>query len=256
MNLSPEQWILGALGALLIGFTKTGVPGLGILIVPLMATAFGGWNSVGITLPMLIMGDVFAVLWYRQHARWDMLGKLIPWVLNGIAIGAVMLFVMGQNAASKAGLNPLIGLLVLIMLAMNLARRKWGEQLTPHSPAGVAITGSAAGFTTTISNAAGPIMAIYFNALKLPKQEFMGSTAWYFFIFNLTKLPIYILLTTLNPQSPLVTPETMTLNLAMLPVIIAGAFAGKWLLPHISQRLFDFLALSLAGIAALRLIFS
>lgn len=254
MTLTPEQWILGALGALLIGFTKTGVPGLGILIVPLMATAFGGWNSVGITLPMLIMGDVFAVLWYRQHARWDTLGRLIPWVLTGIALGAVMLFVMGQNAASKAGLNPIIGLLVLIMLAMNLARRKWGEQLTPHSPAGVAITGSAAGFTTTISNAAGPIMAIYFNAIGLPKQEFMGSTAWYFFIFNLTKLPIYLLLSALNPQSPLVTPESMALNLAMLPVIIAGAFLGRWALPRISQRLFDFLALSLAGLAALRLI--
>ena len=255
MNLTPEQWILGAIGAFIVGFTKTGVPGLGILLVPLMATAFGGWNSVGITLPMLIMGDVFAVLWYRRHARWDKLGGLLPWVLLGITIGAIMLFVMGQNAASKAGLNPIIGVLVLIMLAMNLARRRWGDKLVPHSPLGLAITGSSAGFTTTISNAAGPIMAIYFNSLKLPKEQFMGSTAWYFFIFNLTKLPIYVLLSLLNPQSPLVTPDSITFNLAMLPVIIAGAFIGKWTLPHISQRLFDFLALSLAGIAALRLIF-
>jgi uncharacterized membrane protein YfcA len=254
--MTTEQWLLGALAALIVGFTKTGVPGVGILVVPIMATAFGGWASVGLTLPMLIFGDLFAVLWYRRHARWDKLGGLIPWVLLGITAGAVLLFVLGQTAATQLGLNPIIGALVLVMLAINLARRRWSNQLVPSSPAGLIITGASAGFTTTISNAAGPIMAIYLTSLKLPKEQFMGTSAWYFFIFNLTKLPIYILLTLIHPQAPLVTLESLSLNALLIPAIVAGAFLGKWLLPRIPQALFDFLALGLAGIAALRLLFS
>ncbi|HEY0868751.1 MAG TPA: hypothetical protein VGE01_15325 [Fimbriimonas sp.] len=68
MQFEPWQIALGALSALIIGFSKTGVPGTGIIVVPLMAYAFGGRLSVGATLPMLVFADCFAVSFYRQHA--------------------------------------------------------------------------------------------------------------------------------------------------------------------------------------------
>lgn len=90
------QVLVGAFAGFLIGVSKTGVPGIGILVVPLLAEAFGGRASVGTMLPMLIVGDIFAVLWYRHHARWNRLIELIPWVSVGMALGAFLLWRLGE----------------------------------------------------------------------------------------------------------------------------------------------------------------
>jgi uncharacterized membrane protein YfcA len=254
MTFTPEQWIFGIVAALVVGLSKTGMPGIGILVVPLMAFVFGGRLSVGATLPLLICGDIFAVLWYRQHARWDKLMELIPWVLIGIGTGTALLWYTGVQGSQTDWLNVIIGVLVIAMLALNLARMKWGDRLVPTSRAGIGGTGVLAGFSTTASNAAGPIMSIYLTGMNFSKHEFMGTTAWYFFIFNLTKLPIYLFLSLVLPSKPMVSNETILFDLAMVPVIVFSAFIGKLLLPHISQRVFNSLVLVLAGAAAVKLI--
>ena len=255
MILTPEQWMIGIIAALTVGITKTGIPGVGILIVPLMALVFGGRLSVGATLPLLIFGDIFAVLWYRQHARWDNLRGLLPWVGIGITVGVGLLWCTGTQGGRVDWLNITIGVLVLIMMAVSLARRYWGDKLVPSSSAGLISTGVMAGFATTVSNAAGPIMTIYLSGMvRLSKNEFMGTSAWYFFIFNLTKLPLYAFLSLILPANPMVNSTTLLFNLIMLPVIIIGAFIGKWLLPRISESLFNNIVMILASIAALKLI--
>jgi uncharacterized protein len=255
MNLTPEQWIIGIVAALTVGITKTGIPGIGILIVPLMAVVFGGRLSVGATLPLLIFGDIFAVLWYRQHARWDNLRGLLPWVGIGIAIGTGLLWYTGTQGGRVDWLNVIIGILVLSMLAVSVARRHWGDKLMPSTQVGLVSTGVLAGFSTTVSNAAGPIMSIYLSGMmRLSKNEFMGTSAWYFFIFNLTKLPLYIFLSLILPAKPMVNSTTLLFDLVMFPIIVIGAFVGKWLLPRISESLFNNVVMVLAGIAALKLI--
>src|SRR5690349_24539028 len=109
MNLTPEQWVIGILAALMVGITKTGIPGVGILVVPLMAVVFGGRLSVGATLPLLIFGDIFAVLWYRQYARWDNLRSLFPWVITGMMIGLGLLWYTGVRNSRVDWLNVIIG---------------------------------------------------------------------------------------------------------------------------------------------------
>jgi uncharacterized membrane protein YfcA len=254
MTLTPEQWMIGIVAALVVGVSKTGLPGVGILVVPLMAAVFGGRLGVGATLPLLIFGDIFAVLWYRHHARWDKLGALIPWVLIGIFVGAALLWYTGAQGGSVDWLNIIIGVLVLFMLGLSLARSKLGDKIVPSSKLGLISTGTMAGFSTTVSNAAGPIMSIYLTGMGLPKEQFMGTTAWYFFIFNLTKLPIYAFLSLVLPSKPMVNTSTIIFDLAMFPVIVIAAFAGKWLLPRISQGVFNTLVLVLAGGAAIKLI--
>src|SRR4051794_13611290 len=115
MHLTSEDWIAAGFSALLIGFSKTGMPGAGIPAVHLMAHVFGGRASVGVVLPMLIFADCFAATWYRRHTRWDKLGALLPWVLMGMIIGGVLLWQLGVHPGVKDALNPLIGALVLIM---------------------------------------------------------------------------------------------------------------------------------------------
>lgn len=254
--LPYESWqiLLGTFAALLIGVSKTGVPGIGILVVPLLAAAFGGRASVGIMLPMLIVGDIFAVKWYRQHTQWNRLIGLIPWVAVGMGLGALVLWRLGEGKESKDLLEPLIGTLVLVMLTIHLLRQRWGERLAPHSPIGIASTGTAAGFATTVSNAAGPIMSIYLTSLGLPKEQFMGTSAWYYFAVNLSKLPIFIALSLINPARPMITTQSLLLNVAVIPAIVVGVYGGRWLLPRIPQRLFDSVVLVLAAAAAVKLI--
>lgn len=252
--MTTLDWLLGVVAALLVGFSKTGVPGVGILVVPLMASIFGGRLSVGAVLPMLSFADCFAVARYRAHTRWDKLLELVPWVLIGMVCGAGFLVYLGEKSGTKDVLGVIIGYLVLGMLALTLARRKWGDRLTPHSRAGVVSTGAAAGFSTTVSNAAGPIMTIYLTGMGLGKDQFMGTTALYFFIFNLVKVPIFVLLTTLQPGQPILTRQTLIFDLAVAPAIAAGALSGSWLLPRIPQKLFDSVVLVLAALAAVKLI--
>ncbi|MHB9024783.1 MAG: sulfite exporter TauE/SafE family protein [Armatimonadota bacterium] len=248
MHLELWQWVFGIAAGLLVGMSKTGVPGLGILVVTLLAMIFGGWESVGVMLPMLIFADIFAVLWYKRHAQWDKLVQLLPWVLVGVAGGAVALHFFGQTEKTKALLNPVIGAVVLLMLALHLLQSRQGERFSHRSKFAVISTGTAAGITTTISNAAGPIMSIYLTAQQLPKEQFMGTIAWYFFLINLTKVPIY-------SYQGLFTRESLLFNLIIAPVILAGVFAGKWMLPRISQRAFDASVLILAALGAIKLFF-
>lgn len=240
------QWLLGAAAALLVGISKTGVPGVGILVVTMLAQAFGGWTSIAVMLPMLILGDVFAVAWYKQHAQWDKLVKLLPWVLVGVAGGAVALRYFGQSAETKALLNPVIGGLVLVMLVLHLLGDRLGENLAPHSRGGTVTTGVAAGFATTVSNAAGPIMMMYLAAMRMPKHQFMGTIAWYFVLINLTKVPIYA-------AQGLFTGESLLINVFTAPGIILGVFVGRWMLPRFSERTFGTAILVLAALGAVHL---
>ncbi|MHB1001057.1 MAG: sulfite exporter TauE/SafE family protein [Armatimonadota bacterium] len=254
MNLEIWQWLLGAAAALLVGISKTGIPGAGILVVPLLAVTFGGRPSIGIMLPMLIFADCFAVAWYRRHAQWDKLIGLLPWVVIGLAAGGFALWATGKAGTGKDYLNIVIGSLVLIMLALYFLQGKLGDQLTPTSKIGMASTGISAGFATMVSNAAGPVMQIYMAAHKMPKEQFMGTIAWYFFIINLSKLPVYAALSINNPQKPIITWESLKFNLMITPIILVGVFIGKWLLPRIPQKAFDLVVLILAGASAVLLI--
>ena len=156
--------------------------------------------------------------------------------------------------AAENVFNLIIGSIVLLMLLIHVARKWMGNRLSPTTDFGRFFAGSTAGFSTFVSNAAGPIMSIYMSALKLPKEEFMGTTAWYFFLFNLTKIPFYILLQVLKPNQPTFSSQTLTFNLLMVPCVIVGVFVGRWLLPRIPQQTFEALVLILAGAAAVRLL--
>lgn len=235
-------WLMGAVGALVVGISKSGVPGLGTLAIPLLAMVFPARLSVGALLPMLIAGDVFALMHYHRHARWRSLWGLFPFVFVGMGLAALVLARISDEA-----LRPLLGILVLTMILLDLLRQRMGWHRLPRHPAFIGMTGTTAGFATTVGNAAGPIMAVYFLSHDLPKQRFMGTQAWYFFLINAAKVPLYAAL-------GMITRESLRFNLWMLPMIAGGAWIGIRILPLIPQRLFKTIVLSLAALAALRLL--
>ncbi len=264
-ELTPTQWAVGGVAALFTGMSKTGLPGAGILVVPVMAWLFPSKLSVGLLLPMLITADLFAVAYHRRNARWDQLVRLVPAVLAGMAAGlAVLLLTSPAAPASGAGAEAakqgvdwfrvVIGGLVLAMLAIGLLRRRLGERLAPGSPLGLAATGAAAGFTTTLANAAGPIMNIYLAGMKLPKEQFMGTVAWFFLLVNVAKIPLFVVYGLLRPAAPMITGQTLLYDAAMIPPIVVGAFVGMWLFRKVSQRIFLGAVLILAALAAVNLV--
>jgi hypothetical protein len=242
MNEGAWIWFFGITAGLIAGLAKTGLPGCGILAVPLMVMVFPAKLSVGALLPLLIAGDICAVTFYHQHAQWKKLLELFPCVAGGIALGALVLW-----KTDSAQLQPLLGVLILALLCLEFARRGFGWNEFPHRLWFVILMGSLAGFATTLGNVAGPIMNIYFISKGLKKSEFMGTLAWYFFIFNCVKVPIYAALGMINRT-------TLSFDLMMIPAVLAGAFIGRLLLGVVSQRVFNFIVLFLAAVAAARLL--
>ena len=243
-ELLPWQWGLVALGAFLIGFSKTGITGLGILTVAIYANILPARQSTGIILPMLICADVVAVAAYRRHAVWKHLWQLFPWVAVGIVAGY---FALGH--INDAQVRHGIGAIVLVMVALHFWRRqRAGNEPVPHTLWFSALTGVLAGFTTMLANAAGPIMILYMLAVGLPKMEFLGTGAWYFLIINLFKVPF-------SYRLGLITLPTLQFNALLLPAVIAGALLGRLIVKRINQAWFETLALALTLVAGVRLLF-
>jgi len=236
-------WILGIAAGVIVGLAKTGLPGCGILAVPLMAMIFPAKLSVGALLPVLIAGDICAVAYYHRHTQWKKILELFPCVLGGIAIGALALWKI-----NSAQLKPALGGLILILLALEFVRRvrNWNE--FPHKSWFVVLMGSLSGFATTLGNVAGPVMNIYFISKGFKKAEFMGTTAWYFLIFNCLKVPIYAKLDMMNRA-------TLTFDLMLVPAVLAGAFLGRHVMRLIPQDVFNVVILLLAAAGAVRLLF-
>ena len=244
MGLDNWQWAVAALSAVMIGMAKTGVPGLGILCVPLMASIMPAKVSTGVVLPMLIFADVFAVAYYHRHAVWPHLFKLMPWALAGIIIGY---FIMGR--ISDAQLKPVIGVIVLVMLGLHYVRDRINGD-NPNVPTQwwfAAVLGLIAGITTMLANAAGPIMIIYLLAMRLPKNEFIGTGAWYFLILNCVKVPF-------SMNLGLITAGSLKFNLTLFPCVFVGVIAGILLLKKIPQKAFNIIVQLLAALAAVNML--
>ncbi len=244
-ELTLAQIAQGALAALLVGFSKTGIAGLGILIIPLMASIFPAKASVGVLLPMLVVGDVFAVGQYRRHAQWRVLGRLLPWVAPGIVAGFFTL-----RTLSSDQLAPVLGALVLAMIALNWLKNRLGtdlERILPQTWWFSAVVGLLAGFATMIGNIAGPVMSVYLISMGMQKREFMGTGAWYYLIVNVVKIPF-------SAGLGLIDAASLRFNVLMLPLIVAGALLGIAVFHRIPQQWFTRIILLLAVLASIRMI--
>jgi len=245
LDLDLLGWIVVALCSLMVGTTKTGMPGLGIMVVPLMALVLPARQSTGILLGILILADLFAIVYHRRNAKWSHVLRLLPAAFAGIVAGY-----FGLKVVNDRQLKPIIGGIVLIMLGINYWRTRTGGEETPV-PAqwwfAVGL-GFMAGVTTMMANAAGPVMIIYLLAMRLPKVEFVGTAAWFFFVINWLKVPF-------SANLELMTAESVKLDLMMLPFIAAGAIAGIFFLKRIPQKAFTAVVQILAVAAAIKLLF-
>jgi len=241
---SPALWVLAIVAALCAGLAKTGFGGLGIVAVLLFAQIFPAKASTGALLPLMIFGDLIGVYFYRGHANWPDLIRLLPATLVGIVCGWWLMPRIPDH-----DFIVFLGWLILGLMVLTVVQRRFPRMLLSavnHPLLGL-VAGWAAGLATMLANAAGAITAFYFLARRMDKMTFVGTAAWFFLVVNLSKIPFSL-------QLGLITPASLKFDLLLLPVVALGAVAGRLLLRRVPQRTFEWITILLATAAALRLI--
>ncbi|MBP7142662.1 MAG: sulfite exporter TauE/SafE family protein [Opitutaceae bacterium] len=247
--LLPWQWALLVVGSVFVGMAKTGLAGLGTLFIAIFASVLPTKQATGMVLPLLIFGDCIAVATYRRHAQWPQLLRLFPWAGAGVVAGYFAL-----NRIDNSQARVLVGATILVLLCLHVWSRsraaalldRWKEE-GPPAPL-VIVTGFVAGFTTLVANAAGPLMTLYLLALRLPKLNFLGTTAIYFLLLNLFKVPFMV-------DLGLIDMSSFKVNLLLAPAVVVGGLAGRRLVHRINQKWFERVTLALTALAGIKLVF-
>jgi len=223
-HLSHINIVLIFIGAFIIGLAKAGLKGIDMLNVTIMALVFGGKASTGIVLPLLCAADIAAVLYYNRHAQWKHFWKLIPWMAVGILIG-----VYAGKDMNEALFRKIMAVIIVITIVIIVLMEFRKTNTVPTNPLFVSTTGIAAGFTTMLGNLAGAFANVYFLAMRMPKNDFIGTAAWVFLVINLFKLPFQVL------YWKNITAVSLQTDLLLLPALALGFWSGLKIVHHIKD---------------------
>lgn len=241
---SPADWGMLFLSALLIGMSKTGIQGISLLAVPLMAITFGAKPSTGLILPILCVADLVAVLYYRRIAEWKYVLKLLPAALAGFVVALLV-----DNQIPPAEFKHLMGGCLLVVLIVMF----WSEWKGKENNLSACwwygpLFGLLGGFTTMIGNAAGPVMAIYLLSVKLPKYSFVGTNAWFFLVINYLKIPVQLL------AWENITISSLALDACAAPFVLLGGLFGIILVNRLPEKGFRYFTTAVTCISVLMLL--
>jgi hypothetical protein len=237
---STSSLILIALSAFIIGLSKAGLKGIDMLNVTIMTIVFGGKASTGIVLPLLCAADIMAVKYYHRHAQWSHVIKLMPWMVTGILIGVFVGKDLDETIFRKI-MATIIVLTVVIMLVIELRK----TMIIPGNRLFVAGMGLVSGVTTMLGNLAGAFSNIYFLAMRLPKNDFIGTGAWIFLLINFFKLPFQVF------YWKNITINSLLTDLALIPFLVLGFWCGIKLVAKIKDDLYRQVVILLTLIGAI-----
>ncbi|MCY1654976.1 MULTISPECIES: sulfite exporter TauE/SafE family protein [Streptomyces] len=247
-------WQLAALAAAstLVGFSKTAVSGANTISLAVFAAVLPARESTGVLLPILIAGDVLAVLVYRRHAHWPTLLRLFPAVAVGVAAGTVFMMWADDDAVRTS-----IGAILLLMAGVTLWRRREGPQPSPDEEGSgppsrgerlkARSYGVLGGFTTMVANAGGPVMSLYLLSAGFRKLGFLGTSAWFFLIVNTSKVPF-------SAGLGLIDARSLLLDAALVLFVVPGALLGRACIGRINQKIFDRIVIGATVLGGLQLL--
>jgi uncharacterized membrane protein YfcA len=233
---------LAVAAAFILGVAKAGLKGTSILIVSFMAISFGARESTGVLLPLLIVGDILAVVYYNRHAQWKLLFKFLPWMIIGVIAGTIVGKDLDEVVFKKI-MSVIIICSVIVMVWWEKGKKKVPQQLWFAG-----LTGISAGFTTMLGNLAGAFANIYFLAMRIPKHQFIGTAAWLFFIVNLFKVPLHIFSWKTIDKASLVS------DLYLAPFVVIGFFIGVRIVSIFNDQAYRNFILIVTALAAILLL--
>jgi len=246
LSLTTWQFALVLLAAVLVGMARSGMAAISLLATPLLVYIYGGKGAIALVLLLMLVGDVFAVKEYRRHTLWTEIKSLLPSVIIGLLVGSIV-----GTAINDRQFVILVAIIILVSLgAIIFLNRKGAGAVIPHNRYFIVFTGLLSGFASMVGNASGPIFAVYLMAIGLKKQNYLGTSAWLFFIMNLIKLPIHVFAW-----------YTIDIRLALLAVILipavyAGIRVGVAIIKVLHEKVFYYVLVSMTAISAIRLLIS
>ena len=242
-ELSNDKLLQVFLCAIGVGMAKTGLGGLGLLVVPIMAGVFGAKTSTGFLLVILILADIFGVAYYHRHADIQKLIKLIPSTIVGVLFGVLI-----GNHIEESQFRIVLVSVILIGVALTFYRSENVSSFDSKSKFIPNLIGFLGGFSTMVGNAAGPVMTIYFLSLGFKKNKFIGTAAWFFLFVNVFKVPFHIFAwKTINIS-------VLLFGLSLFPFIIVGAYIGFWIVQKIPEKPYRILLIASILLSTLKLI--
>ena len=237
-DFSATNWILILLSSFIIGLSKAGLKGIDMMNVTIMAIVFGGKASTGIVLPLLCAADIMAVVYYHRHAEWPQFWKLLPWMIIGILIGVYIGKDLNETIFRRI-MAVLIILTVVVMIVLEFRK----NARMPDNKLFAAGLGTVSGFATMLGNLAGAFSNIYFLAMRMPKNSFIGTAAWVFLVINFFKLPFQVI------YWKNITLSSLRTDLVLLPALAMGFWAGIKIVSKIKDNSYRkvVIILTLAG---------
>jgi uncharacterized membrane protein YfcA len=245
LSVSWGVWWITAGCAFLIGISKTGLKGIAMVTIPVLAHLYGGMASAGLMVPFLVFGDMFAIRFYHKSARWEHIKRLIPYALGGIALALVVGGMISDNQ-----FRNVIGVSILVCLVLIFYRDLRGRSIDFANNRWFSRSlGLAGGFATMIGNAAGPIFNLYLLSMRLPKNTFIATGAVFYVSMNLLKIPLHYFVW------HSISLSTLQMNVVLFPAVALGAFTGKKIVGYIPEREFRIFVTVVISVSAILLFF-
>jgi uncharacterized membrane protein YfcA len=239
--VDPWFWALAIPAVALTGISKGGMGGGAAVATPLMALAIPPAQAAAIMLPVLCLMDLAGVRAYLW--RWDrrVVRILVPAGIAGTLLGGLTVSFMNDD-----WIRILLGVVALGFLAWTLFPRR---TLSARPGAGAGwFWGMLSGFTSFITHAGSPPVMVYLLPQKLDKEAFVATLLIYFLALNYAKIPSYVALGLVDAQ------VLFTAGL-LVPVGVAGIYAGQWLQRRIDVRWFYRVIYSLLFITGVKLLY-
>ncbi|MBI3856616.1 MAG: sulfite exporter TauE/SafE family protein [Planctomycetes bacterium] len=247
-NVAPWVYYLCVGAAVLItGISKSGFGGgIGIVALPLMASVMPARHMLGVQLPLLIAADALSNLHHLRNYEWRILKPLVWGALAGVVLGSAVFWQLQKSDPARVqhGLSVLIGSVCLAFVAI----QAWGltgrrVPTLPSHPASSVAVGTTAGFVSTISHAAGPLITLYLLQEKLARHLLVGTQVFYFLLINSAKIPTYVALGYINGS-------TLRDSIWFIPLIPLGTLAGAWMNKRVPEKPFAAILYVAAAVTA------
>ena len=253
-GVSPWAYYACVGAAVLItGISKSGFGGgIGIVAIPIMASVMPAGHMLGVQLPLLIAADALSNLHHLRNYEWRILKPLVWGALVGVALGSAAFWFLKKSDPVRVqhGLSLLIGAVCLAFVAI----QAWGltgrrVPTLPSHPLSSLAVGTTAGFVSTLSHGAGPLVTLYLLQEKLSRQFLVGTQVFYFLLVNSAKVPTFVYFGYINRQ-------TLHDSIWFIPLIPIGTLAGAWMNKRIPEKPFAAILYVAAAVTAGHMIWS
>jgi uncharacterized membrane protein YfcA len=240
--LSDPLFVAAALlGVTMLGISKGGFFGLGVMALPLMSLFVSPLQAAAIILPTALAQDVLTVWTYRHNwSPWN-LKIMLPSMTAGIGLAWLM-----AAALSPAHIRLAIGLIAALFVIRHWFAGRIERFIRPNAVTAV-IFGGVGGVTTMLANAGGPAWQMHLLPQRLDKLTYVGTVTMLFASSNIIKIPAFATLGFL-------TADNMLVGAALIPMAVVTNCAGIWLVRRTPVQLFYRIAYVLMFLIAVELI--